>query len=254
MSATLVRAEALVVGRSGRALLPPIDFAIGAGEVIAVVGRNGAGKTTFALTLLGLVPPLSGRVVRGRPGLRMAYVPQVSGLDDALPIRAREWVAFGMLRGHAFLGPWLRARERAIVDAALEAAGAAALANVPLRDLSEGQKQRVVLARLMASDPELAVLDEPTAAMDAPAQQLAFAELTGLAAERGAAIVVVTHALSTASLHADRILVLDRERGAVVAGTRAEVTAHPAFRALLGEAHDAHGAAPRQHTTVGDRG
>ena len=236
MSETLARAEALVVGRQGRALLPPIDFAIEAGSVVAVVGRNGAGKSTFARTLLGLLAPVSGRVVLARPELRMTYVAQAARLDDALPIRAREWVAFGPLRGHDYLWPWPRARQRASVRAALEATGAGALAQRPLRDLSEGQRQRVLLARLLASDPELAVLDEPTAAMDAPGQRAAFAELSKLAATRGTAIVVITHALSAASLHADRMLFLDREHATVVAGTQAEVTAHASFRAGLGDA------------------
>lgn len=241
MSEPLARAEALVIGRRGQPLLPPIDFAFERGAFVAVVGRNGAGKSTFARTLLGLLPPLSGRVALARPDLRLAYVPQVSRLDEVLPMRAREWVALGTLRGLRFAWPWPDREARAQIDAALAAAGARELAASPLRDLSEGQRQRVLLARLLASEPELAVLDEPTAAMDAPGERAAFEQLARLARTRGTAIVVVTHALGAAAHHADRVLLLDREHGAVVSGTPDELQAHPVFRARVEAAEVTHG-------------
>jgi len=234
--APLARCERLVVGRGRTGLLPPIDLAIDPGTLTLVVGRNGAGKSTFARTLLGLLPPVSGRVALRRPDLRLTYVPQRASLDDALPIRARELVAFGQLRGYGFLRPWAARSERDACDAALTAASASDLAQLPLRDLSEGQKQRVLFARLIASDAELALLDEPTAAMDPAAQRAAFEQLTKLAKERGMGLVVISHALGVALEHATHVLFLDRDHGVVVYGEKEEALLHPELRRHYGSA------------------
>lgn len=216
--------EGLVVGHGGEALLPPIDLAIRAGELVVVVGRNGSGKTTWFRTLLGLVPPVAGRVVRP-PDLRFAYVPQRAGIDEAWPLRVRDVVALGADAGRSFLWP---ATPR--VGDALAAVGAVDLAERPYSRLSEGQKQRVLLARMVAARAQVALLDEPTAAMDAVAEREAFDLLDGLRARTGMAVVVVSHGLRRARERADRVLWLDREAGRAVCGPPHEVLSDPSFR------------------------
>lgn len=89
--AVLLRSEHLLVGHGGRAILPPIDLTISAGEIWTVLGRNGAGKTTWFRTLLGLARPLGGAIVRARPDLRVAYVPQRTQFDELYPVRVHDY-------------------------------------------------------------------------------------------------------------------------------------------------------------------
>jgi ABC-type Mn2+/Zn2+ transport system ATPase subunit len=234
-SGRLLTCEDLVVGYRGQPLLPPVRMSVSRGSFIVVAGRNGSGKSTWFKTLLGLVPPVSGRVVRAYPGLRCTYVPQTSSLDPVLPLKAREMVLWGRLTGWSFLRPFASRRERAAADAALEVAGARAFADRPLRELSEGQKQRVLLARVLASEAQLVLLDEPTSAMDAVAERETMERLAQLARERGLAVVVVTHQLGVVAEQADRVLFLDRESPAVVEGEPRAVLCHPAFRRQYGD-------------------
>lgn len=207
----ILRAVGLVVGHEGKALLPPLDLELRAGWLVVLLGRNGSGKTTLLRTLLGLLPPVAGRVERVRSGLRLAYVPQTSGIDDLLPLRARDVVAQGRLRGWRFLRvpPWATKEERRARDAALREADAAAFGHRRLRELSRGQRQRVLFARMLASDAALALLDEPTAAMDLLAEQQSVAQLVRLAAERRMTVLMASHAIDATLAYADRALLVD---------------------------------------------
>lgn len=224
----------LVVGFGGAPLLPPIDFVLYHNELCAVVGRNGAGKTTWFRTLLGLQPPVSGRIETCTRPLPMAYIPQRVQLDELVPLRARDVVALGLLRRLSFLRP-LASEERGVVDQALEAMAVTDLGGRRFRELSEGQKQRVLLARLLASRPELAVLDEPTAAMDQVAERDTLELIDRLRRQHELAILIVTHHLPLVSRFADRVIFLDRDSQTVVGGPPAEVFVHPAFRSRYGE-------------------
>ena len=232
----LLRCQQLMVGYGGQALLPPIDFALCHNELCAVVGRNGAGKTTWFRTLLGLLPPVSGAVETCTTPLPMAYIPQRVRFDPIIPLRARDVVAMGTDRGRSFLAPFESASTPRRVEQALAEMGAAALAELPFRELSEGQKQRVLMARLLASEPALAVLDEPTAAMDEVAERQTMELIDGLRRDHDMSVLIVSHHLPVVSRHADQLVFLDRESQTVVAGTPDRVFAHPAFRARYGEA------------------
>jgi zinc transport system ATP-binding protein len=234
-----LRCERLVVGYGGRALLPPCDLDIRRGKLTMVLGRNGAGKSTFFRTVLGLLPPVSGRVVRA-PDVRVAYVGQALVLDRILPLRARDVVAWGLLGGWSFLGP-ANGSTHAACHRALAEAGATELGERNFHDLSEGQKQRVLLARMLAANPDVGFLDEPTAAMDAVAEEEATAHLARLAHERGLAIVVISHVLGLASRLADEVVFLDRDDSVVVNGPPAVVFAHPSFQRQFGALEVHHG-------------
>jgi zinc transport system ATP-binding protein len=231
-SATLLRCERLVVGHGGRPLLPPCDLEIRRAKLTMVLGRNGSGKTTFFRTVLGLLPPVSG-AVRREPGVRIAYVGQGLALDRILPMRARDVVAWGALSGWSFLRRG-NGRIHADCDRALAEAGVPELADRPFRNLSEGQKQRVLLARMLTSHPDVGFLDEPTAAMDAVAEEQATAHLAHLAHERGMGIVIISHVLGLAARFADDVVFLDRDDGVVVTGAPDTVFAHPSFRRQFG--------------------
>jgi zinc transport system ATP-binding protein len=231
----LLRCDQLIIGHGRRALLPPINLSIRRGRVLAVLGRNGAGKTTFVNTLLGFLPAVGGHLLRPGPPPRMAYMVQAGRLDPAVPVRAREVAAWGGLRGWSFLVPGRGRALRARAQAGLAAADAEPLADSFVRDLSEGQRQRVLLARLLAAEGDVMVLDEPTAAMDAVAEQKTMALLRAWSRERGMAVVLITHLLGLARRYADEVLYLDRDDGLALADTPAVIFAHPTFRRQYGE-------------------
>ncbi|GAB4516047.1 MAG: hypothetical protein Tsb0020_34700 [Haliangiales bacterium] len=228
----------LVIGHAGRALLPPIDLTLARGQVTLVAGRNGAGKSTWLKTLLGLLPPIAGTVEVSPAAARMSYVPQAAELDRLAPVRAARVVSWGRLRGWQFLSPLASRRDRAAIHAALAEVDASELAQRPFQDLSGGQKQRVLFARLLASDADIALLDEPTAAMDVPAQAAAYRRIADLAAQRHMAVVVVTHNLAAAIPHADAVLLLDRRDpvadGLVLRVAPEDAIAHPDFVRTIG--------------------
>jgi zinc transport system ATP-binding protein len=238
----LLRCEGLEIGHAGRALLPPLDLEIRRGRVLLVVGRNGAGKSTWLETLLGLVPPVRGRIARGQPPPRMAYIPQSAGLDEILPVRAGRVVSWGRLRRWSFLSPFAGRADRQACRDALAQAAAERLIDQPFHALSGGQQQRVLFARLLASEADLALLDEPTASMDVPGQTEAYERIAWLARARDMAVIVVSHTLGIAAAYADEVLFVDRSgeererEGVVVRGTPDEVSAHPRFVRVFGAA------------------
>jgi zinc transport system ATP-binding protein len=220
--------NALVIGHGGRGILPPIDLRIRRGEFWAVIGRNGSGKTTWLRTVLGLAEPIRGSVQRA-PGLRLSYLPQRNTLDELHPLLVREVVALGAERDWSFLG-FRRKVGTEHVRQALSEMGVADLAERAFRQLSEGQKQRVLFARVAASNAELAILDEPTSAMDVIAEREAFGLLDSLRKRQNLAIVVVSHYLGLARSVADRALLLDRDAPAVIVGSCDDVFSNQVFR------------------------
>jgi len=230
----------LRVGIAGRAILPAIDLSVASGQFWAVVGRNGAGKTTWLKTLVGLLEPVSGSVESARD-VRVSYLPQRSGLDDLYPLLAHEVVSLGAERGWSFLGNWRGQRRREQTERALSEVGARDLAERPFRSLSEGQKQRVLFARLVAGDAEVAILDEPTSAMDRVAEREAFELIRKLQTDHGLAVLVVSHYLSIVREFADRALLLDADAQQVVVGTPQQVFDHPAFRNRYGQGEVSYG-------------
>jgi zinc transport system ATP-binding protein len=233
MAGIAVRCERLVVGYRGRALLPPIDLEIRRGRMLLILGRNGSGKSTLVKTILGLLRPVGG-AVGWSDGARRAYVPQSAAIDATVPVRAADVAAWGRLRGWGFLRPVPSRADLAARDRALAALGVGELAGAKLRDLSGGQVQRILFARMLAGEADVAVLDEPTAAMDAAGERAVYATLRGLARGEDLAVVVVTHAVSSALGASDEVLLLDPDGRRVVHGTPAQVAEDAAFHALFG--------------------
>ncbi len=225
----------LVVGHGGVPLLPPVSVELRAGEFWAVIGRNGAGKSTWIRTVLGLLPPVTGEVRREPGDLPLAYVPQRASYDPIIPLQAETVVRMGLERGLSFLQPGHARQREARVVAAMEAAGCAELRTQSFRTLSAGQQQKVLLARTLAGEPEIAFFDEPTAAMDVVAEGEALARLAELREDHGLGLVVVSHFLEVAAQHADRVIFLDRDGQVVLQGAPAEVMNDPRFVARYGD-------------------
>ncbi|WP_328419278.1 metal ABC transporter ATP-binding protein [Micromonospora sp. NBC_00389] len=200
MSAPVITVEHGVVGYDGRPVLRDVSLTVTAGEVVAVLGANGSGKSTLIRAVLGLVPLSAGSITlfdrplrRFRQWKRIGYVPQRLGAGGGVPATVREVVASGRLARRGILRP-PGATDRAAVDAALHAVGLADRAADPVSTLSGGQQQRTLIARALAGQPELLVLDEPTAGVDAASQEAFAAALRGFVAD-GGTVLLVAHEL-----------------------------------------------------------
>ena len=201
------------IGYEGRAVVRALDLRIDAGEVVAVLGTNGSGKSTLVRGLFGLAQLLDGTIqVLGtdrdqfREWRRIGYVPQAQLHAGAMPTTVREMVASGRL---AHLRPWQRfgRLDQEAVAAAIDAVGLADRTRTPVAKLSGGQQRRVLIARALAGQPEVMVLDEPTAGVDAPSQEA----LAGILAElcsRGLTVVLVAHELGPVAPLVTRVVVM----------------------------------------------
>lgn len=210
----------LALGYPGITLFRRLTMAIEAGTTLAVLGANGAGKSTFVKTLLGLVEPLSGQLIwpAGRFS-EIGYLAQMSEFDRRFPIRVRDLAAMGAWRGLGFRSG-LDRRARARVEAALDQAGVADLADRALHTLSGGQLQRTLFARVILQDAPLILLDEPFAAVDHTTEAHLLSIIREWQAE-GRAVVLVIHDLSSVLDHCTHALLLGN--GAATYGQVAEV-------------------------------
>jgi len=226
---TLIEGRDLRIGWGDKVILPPLDFAIRPGELWGLVGRNGSGKSTLMKTLLGSTQAMGGEVIKG-PGLRVGYVPQRSEWEAAVPARVVDIAAGGLDSGWAALLPFRPRGSKDKVDAALAVADAADLASRRYATLSEGQKQRVWLARALVSDPDLLVLDEPTSALDTAAERAVFELLGRVLSQRRIAILIASHQLGLLFERATHLIYIEREIGAAVIGPRVDVLMNPRVR------------------------
>ncbi|PXY32784.1 metal ABC transporter ATP-binding protein [Prauserella muralis] len=184
----------------GRTVLDGVSVDIPAGRLSGIVGPNGAGKSTLVKAALGLVPATRGHVrLLGEPlkrvRSRVAYVPQQETVARDFPITAVQVVEMGRYPHRGWLRRLTRADDE-LVAAAMEQVGVADLAGQPIDELSGGQRQRVFLARALAQQAELVILDEPFTAVDARTESALLDVLTGLCAE-GRSVVAVHHDLRT---------------------------------------------------------
>jgi zinc transport system ATP-binding protein len=203
---SIVSGRSLRFGYNHRALFQELSFDVHGGEILGIVGPNGSGKTAFLRTILGLLKPVHGLVER-QAGLTIGYAPQRDRIDTILPITALEVVLMGCA---AQAGPLQRVH-RADLDAghrALALLGASPLSRQLFRNLSGGQQQRVLLARALAADPDLLVLDEPTAGMDAASEATILEFLRNLNRTQGVTMLIVTHVLPIVLNLASSIMLL----------------------------------------------
>ena len=245
--APVLRAESLAIGyrlsrREERVVAGGLDVQMEAGEMVCLLGPNGAGKSTLMRTLAGLQPALSGDVWLSESRLQNLSTAE---LARRLSIVLTERVdvgnlsAFGLvsLGRHPYTG-WsggLSETDRAVVDWALDAVGATALAQRPVLELSDGERQKVLIARALAQEPQLILLDEPTAFLDLPRRVEIMGMLRALARETGRAILLSTHDLDLALRSADRLWLLGGD-GLLHAGAPEDLILSGAFeRAFASE-------------------
>ncbi|MHB0876832.1 MAG: metal ABC transporter ATP-binding protein [Anaerolineae bacterium] len=205
--------EDVTVSYGRRPAICGVTFAVEHGWRVAIVGPNGSGKSTLFKALAGLLPLASGRVSihgvpLGRRGDRLAYVPQHESVDWKFPVTVADVVMMGR---YGRLG-WLRrpsGEDKAVVARCIGEMGIANLAGHPIGELSGGQQQRVFLARALAEEPHIMLMDEPFSGVDAATQEATMALLDRLREER-VTVLFSTHDLGLAASRFDQVLVLNR--------------------------------------------
>ena len=234
-----LRAHALSIGYAGKVVGRDFELELRDGEVLALLGPNGCGKTTLLKTLLGLIPDKGGSVtLNGKPlaahslGERarlVAYVPQSHASPFAYSVE--DLVLMGRT-AHAGLFARPSAHDREVTRAAIERLGIAHLAAQPVTQISGGERQLALIARALAQQPRIVLLDEPTASLDFGNQGLVMREIRQLAAD-GLAVLFTTHDPNHALRFADRALLM-RDGGTLASGAVAEVIAKERLEALYG--------------------
>jgi zinc transport system ATP-binding protein len=202
--------------RPGQHVLEDVDLALGEGEFVALAGPNGGGKTTLVRIVLGLERPSGGAaLLYGEPAYRfsrrraLGYLAQRSQVGGDAPATVREVVAAGRAARSRLLGP-LRAEDRRLVDEAIGRVGLDAVADAPVRTLSGGMQQRAFIAKALAGQPSLLVLDEPTTGVDAESQESLAELLATLHGELGVTIVYVSHEFGAVEHHVERLVLVRR--------------------------------------------
>jgi zinc transport system ATP-binding protein len=203
----------------GPSVLRDVDLSVTAGEFVAIAGPNGGGKTTLLRVALGSERPASGQArLFGEPARRcsqrdrIAYLAQRMQLTVDAPVTVRELVAAGRIPRRGLWRP-LRAGDRSVIEEAIDRVGLAERARTPIARLSGGQRQRALIAKAIAGQPDLLVLDEPTAGVDTDAQESLALLLEQLHRELGTTILFVSHEFGAVEHFVERLVLV---RGEIV--------------------------------------
>ena len=241
----IVSLRGAAFGYADNAVVRHVTLDVFPGEVVAILGPNGAGKSTIVKGLLGLSDQLGGEVLLfgtpldrfGRTGdhARLGYVPQRHTLSGSVRATAEEIVATGRLVRQSWFGR-PSAADRQVIARALDIVGLADRAGTDVSTLSGGQQRRVLIARALAAQPDVLLMDEPTAGVDT-ANQHVLAEVLGRLAAQGVTMLVVTHEMDAFVEVVTRVVVVDRG-GVVFDGQRDVFLAREAE--VLHEHHNHH--------------
>ncbi|MDA1169360.1 MAG: metal ABC transporter ATP-binding protein [bacterium] len=210
MSKALVTFDHVVFSYGSENVVDDVLFSIKEDDFIGLIGQNGSGKTTLLKLMIGLLEPSSGRISRLTKHL-VGYVPQKSSqTEQQFPITCEEIVLQGRVvqRG---LFRMLTSHDRKKAQEALDAVGLLDRKDALLRELSGGQQQRVFIARALASEPKLLILDEPTVGVDEASQEEFYMLLALLRREKKLAIVIVSHDVEVVVREVNSLLCMNRK-------------------------------------------
>lgn len=214
----LIEAHGLTKRYGGQIALDAVELTLRRGELTTLIGPNGAGKTTLVRLLLGLERPSSG-TVRVTEGVRIGYVPQRIHVDDALPITVERFLSLG-------------GAKRTTIETVLAEVGAVRVLNAALQTVSGGEMRRVLLARALLRDPDLLVLDEPTAGVDLNGQAELYDLINAVRRQKKCAVLLISHDLHVVMAATDHVLCLNHH--VCCSGAPDAVSEHPEYLALFG--------------------
>jgi zinc transport system ATP-binding protein len=205
----LIRAEGVSLGYEGRVVLKDLSFSLDWGDYLCIIGENGSGKSTLVKGILGLLSPIQGNLTLGLRAREIGYLSQEAAARDDFPAGVLEIVLSGFLGGMG-LRPFYTSGEKREAEERLRQMGAEDLKNRCYRELSGGQRRRVLLARALCGQKKLLVLDEPASGLD-PLVRKDLYDLLQKISREGISIVMVTHDTEEARKYANHILTLRRE-------------------------------------------
>ena len=223
----------LCVGYDGKSVLKGLNFEVSAGDYLCIVGENGSGKSTLMKTILGLQPPISGRILTG-DGLRkneIGYLPQQTVVQKDFPASVREIVLSGC-QGRCGSRPFYNKEEKQLAAEAMDKMQITQLAKRCYRELSGGQQQRVLLARALCATRKTLLLDEPVSGLDPKVTAEMYALIEKLNRDDGITVIMISHDIAAAVKYADRILHIG---GTVFFGTKTEYLGSPQGRLFAAE-------------------
>ncbi|POF28821.1 ATP-binding cassette domain-containing protein [Roseibium marinum] len=217
--AVLVRLDKAGIRKGGDWLVRGVDLTVSPGEIVTLIGPNGSGKSTTAKLALGILKPSEGRASR-RPGLKVGYVPQKLAIDWTLPLSVQRFLRL--------TNPLSDAQCRD----ALEQTGAGRLLKSEIRTLSGGELQRVMLARAIARNPDLLVLDEPVQGVDYAGEIAIYDLISEIRGSLGCGILMISHDLHVVMAAADQVICLNGH--VCCRGTPSDVSQDDSYHALFG--------------------
>lgn len=231
----ILKAEGVSVEYEGGVALQDVSFELVAGERLGVVGPNGAGKSTLFKVISGVIRPDRGsiKVYGAEPGKHtcIAYLAQHHHVDWNFPVTLSDVVMMGRIRNMGFFR-WPSNRDKDIVRQSLRTVGLEDLAGRQISQLSGGQQQRMFIARALAQEAELMLMDEPVTGLDTPSQEELF-KILDLLKQRGVTIMFALHDLKMASTYFDRVMLLNHRL--VALGTPAEVMRAEVLKQAYGD-------------------
>ena len=205
----VLRLEDVSIGFNKVPLLEGVELSVSRNEFWGVVGPNGGGKTTLLKTILGLKEVIKGKYVISEY-IRFGYVPQHEKFDDIFPISVLELVGMGRYSKVPF-GIRMGISDWEIVNESIEKVGISHLRNKTFRSLSGGEKQRALIAKAITSDPDVLVLDEPTASLDVKGEAEVMSLIHNLKKEFNLTIIMVSHFIDTIEKYTDKIVLIDKD-------------------------------------------
>ncbi len=231
--ASILTLDSVAVGYDRHAVLSDVKLAFKRGSFTGLLGANGSGKSTLIKTILGILPPLAGRMefksVDGHEAM-LGYVPQRESLDPIFLLSSFEVVLMGVC-GRVRPGRWIGKGERDWARHCLEQTGAAELGRLQFSELSGGQKQRVLIARALAARPDFLLLDEPTSGIDVTVKQSIMELLRRIHQEQRQTILMASHDLPVVRQYVQHVVWL--RDGRILEGPPAELLSRDKMEAIL---------------------
>ena len=218
---SLIKLEDVVIGYENKGILSSLGLDVGEGQFWGILGQNGGGKSTLLKTILGLLPPVAGRIT-SHDGIVFGYVPQNEKFDSIFPISVEETVSMGRY-SRVQAGVRLGGADMEQVIASMDKVGIGHLKDRTFRSLSGGEKQRALLARAIAGEPDVLVLDEPTASVDVRGEAQIMELVQKIRSDDGLTVLMVSHFINTITSYADMIILIDKDCDYFRAGARSEV-------------------------------
>lgn len=223
----------VAVGYDRHVVLRDVQMQVARGSFTGLLGANGSGKSTLIKTIIGVLPPLAGKIHFARMDGKapvLGYVPQREALDSIFLLSSREVVLMGCC-GRVGPGRFLGGAEREQAQWCLQSTGAGDLSRRRFSELSGGQKQRVLIARALAAKPDFLLLDEPTAGLDAAAAQAIMELLRRIHVEQKLTLLMVNHDLVALRKYVGQVIWL--QEGRVTQGTAGELLARDKLEEML---------------------